>query len=144
MRNQLTLVFLVVGALLTMGAKLPEVPIEDFTSVAGTWKGMVSWKGYTSWTSPITITLRQDGSYDEDNGWLPGQGKMRIVEGKLQYESADGQIMTITLHEGSGKRLLKAKVEDGSSWKARPAKKKRNKKKKKKKKKNQTSEKKEY
>ncbi len=36
MRNQLTLVFLVAGALLTMGAKLPEVPIQDFSSVAGT------------------------------------------------------------------------------------------------------------
>lgn len=125
-----------------MGAKLSEVPIEDFSSVAGTWKGMVSWKGYTSWTSPITITLRQDGSYDEDNGWLPGQGKMRIVEGKLQYESADGLVVTVTLHEGNGKRILKGKSQDaGRAFKVKPAKKKRNKKKKKK---NQTSEKKEY
>jgi len=36
MRNQLTLAFLIVSALLTMGAKLPEVPIQDFSSVAGT------------------------------------------------------------------------------------------------------------
>lgn len=121
MRSRLVLTFLLVGALLTMGAKLPEIPIQDFTSVAGTWKGMVSWKGYTNWSSPITITLGQDGSYDEDNGWIPGQGKMRIVEGKLQYESADGHIVTIIFHEGGGKQLLKARGGDGRTWKARPA-----------------------
>jgi hypothetical protein len=143
-RNQLTLAFLIVNALLTMGAKLSEVPIEDFSSVAGTWEGIAKFRSTVSWSAPIVIVIEEDSSYRENDTWRPTEGIMRIVDGKIQYDSVDGQIVTITLHEGSGKRLLKAKVEDGSSWKARPAKKKRNKKKKKKKKKNQTSEKKEY
>jgi len=141
-RNQLTLAFLIVSALLTMGAKLSEVPIEDFSSVAGTWEGIAKFRSTVSWSAPIVIVIEEDSSYRENDTWRPTEGVMRIVDGKIQYDSVDGLVVTVTLHEGNGKRILKGKSQDaGRAFKVKPAKKKRNKKKKKK---NQTSEKKEY
>ncbi len=121
-----------------MGAKLTKQPIEDFNSIAGTWKGKGHW-GEASF--PLTLTVNQDGMYQEDTGQCEGKGKMRIVDGTIRYQTClDGNNVIITYYEGNGKHTLKG-VSDFSSWKVKPAKKKR---KKKKKKKNQTSEKKEY
>ena len=90
----------------------------------------------------MVIVIEEDGSYRENDTWRPTEGVMRIVDGKIQYDSVDGLIVTVTLYEGNGKRILRGKRQDaGHTFKVKPAKKKRNNKKKKK---NQTSEKKEY
>ncbi len=140
MRSKLALAFVVVGALLTMGAKLSEVPIEDFSSVAGTWQGITTWHASSAvWSERMTIVINEDGSYKEDNPFTPSEGVMRIVDGKIEYDSYQGRVVTVTLHEGNGKRMLKGERQDRErAFKVKPLKKKRKKKKK------QKTEKKEY
>ena len=114
MRGKLALTLLLAGALFTLGAKLVETPITDFSDVAGTWTGLKKW---AKWSSPVTITITQDGSYEEDDTVRGSSGTMRIVDGKIRYKS-----FTVTLHERKGKRVLKAKRGDGVTWKAKPTK----------------------
>ena len=117
-QNRLALALLLVGAVLTMGAKWAETPITDFSDVAGTWTGLKKW---SNWSYPVTITIKQDGSYEEDTR-RGSSGTMRIVAGKIQYESAYGFTTTVTLYERKGKRVLRAKRGDGVTWKVKPAK----------------------
>ena len=73
MRSKLALTLLLVGALLTLGAKWAETPIRDFTCVAGTWKGA---SRVEAWSTPIEIIIEEDGSYSVDNWRVGGSGRL--------------------------------------------------------------------
>lgn len=127
--SKLTLILILVGALFSMGAKLPEKPIRDFKSVAGTWKGS-GIGGISGMQWPLVLHISEDGSYE-----IPGhdiKGTMRIIDGKIQLEAHSpfpGEAI-VTLYEIKGKRVLKAVYGDGTTWQVKPAKEKRKKKKK--------------
>ncbi len=130
MRNQLTLVFLVAGALLTMGAKLSEVQIEDFSNVARSWKGFLVWEG--SWRYPINIVIEKGGLYQEKTSECESKGAMHVDDGKMRYVSCIYDMaVVVTLHEVKGKRVLKGVADSRMFiWELKPAKKNGKKKKK--------------
>ena len=101
-----------------------RIPIQDFSSVAGSWKGISIWRGASSavWSEQVVIVIEEDVSYTEDDTWCPTGGVMRIVDGKIQYDGYNGLVVTVTLYEGNGKRVLKGKRQDTErTFKVKPA-----------------------
>jgi hypothetical protein len=119
-RNKSLLIVVIVGAMLTMGAKLTPQLIEDFASIAGKWKGSGRIPSYSTAFSLILI-IHEDGSYE-----MPGHGYdgvMRISDGKIHFRSGfSGLPVVVTLYQDGRKRILKAVYEDGMTWKVNPAK----------------------
>jgi hypothetical protein len=89
-------------------APLTPVAVSDVKSVAGTWGGTV----YLSGSEPddITLTIREDGSYDIVSryaiGTSRGQGQMVISEGRLIFQGEKGRgVGTLSSNPG-GDRVL--------------------------------------
>ncbi len=121
---KLALPVLLVGALLSMGAKWAEKPIESLASVAGEWRGSgTSAKGKDYST---TFIFKEDGSFDyswssntrSDRGQRP-PGTLRVNGGRLEFNGRyEGRLWTITLHKDKkGQRILKGHRKDGDRWK---------------------------
>ena len=125
LRSKLTLTLLLAGALLTMGAKWAEKPIETLASIAGEWRGGGTFGGRSF---SLTYVFKEDGSIDYDitSGTRKGHyppGTLRLNGGKMEYENARGQPYTITLYEGKkGKRKLEGLRVDGLKWTLKPRK----------------------
>ncbi len=126
--RKLALPLLLVGALLSMGAKWAEKPIESLASIAGEWRG--NGTGGTMYGScdagshATSYVFKEDGSYDyswskggsSDRGQHPA-GTVRLNGGKLEWKGLEGTLWTATLYEGKkGKHRLKGRAEDGGTW----------------------------
>ena len=98
------------GAVLAMGAKWIERPIDDVTTVTGTWKGTYVGGGDSS---SVTLMIKANGAYEgeDDNGIF--KGTLQIKEGKILYQSADQRTFTLTLQQRKKKRTLKGSDERG-------------------------------
>jgi len=121
-RSRLAVALLLLGALLTMGAKWAEQPIRDFLSVAGDWRG----SGQTARGKIFTLklTIKEDGSMRSIAKWSGGSNDLtsplRLNEGKIQFEGTNGQTVIVTLYEGKkGKRRLTGRRPDGMTWKVK-------------------------
>lgn len=128
MRTKFTLILLLFGALLTMGAKQVQKPIKDFKDIAGTWKGAGrdpvganTPKGGMSF--PVILVIEPDGSFEINAGYWQGTGPMELRDGKIYYTSPVQGMVRVTLYERKGKRKLKAVNEaDGTTYQVKPAK----------------------
>ena len=131
MRSKLALTLLLAGALFTMGAKWAETPIQDFNSIAGAWKGTYIKDGKKY---PVSLNIKEDGSYEGEDWQGPLKGKLTIKEGRIQYQGGEQHHFTLTLQQRKKKRLLKGVDERGEfQVSLKPAKTKRVKRKRKKK-----------
>jgi hypothetical protein len=96
------------------------VPITDAKAIAGKWTGRVR----TVQGALVDVTLVvKDTSKDAGTteGFLTsggGQqvipGKFRIMDGKIETETADGRKGTFTLYEREGKQVLTTYTEPGN------------------------------
>jgi len=87
-------------------ATLPPVRAvqqEDVASLAGVWEGQSVIPGSAS--SPLTMTVKSDGTFIFVGTRATTPGRLWISDGKILYESAFST-GTMTLHEGDGKRVL--------------------------------------
>lgn len=126
MHRRRTLTLIIIGALLTLGAKWAEKPIESVASIAGEWRGTGAAAGGQFYF--ITLVFKGDGSLDysqvfkgrdEKSSQRP-PGTVGQAGEKLAYKDSEGRLWTITLYEDKkGKRLLKGVGKDGSHWKAK-------------------------
>ncbi len=104
MNNKFTLTFLLLSALLLMGAKWVEKPIQDFQSIAGEWRG----SGYSAsgGTFSLIFVFKPDGAYAWTISGRDGKGTMRLEDGRIEWNSVmTGDLVTVTLHEKKGKRI---------------------------------------
>ncbi len=110
-QNRLGLTLVLVGAVLTMGAKWIERPIEDVATITGTWKGTYVRGGDSS---SVTLMIKPNGAYEgeDDNGFF--KGTLQIKEGNILYQSADQRTFTLTLQQRKKKRTLKGSDESGA------------------------------
>jgi len=105
------------------------VMVSDVKSVAGTWKGVL----YRSGVQPdyITLTIREDGSYDfvsaQPDGTSRGRGKIVINDGRLRIEGEKGHGTGTLLRNPAGDLVMnvEAVLSDNSTvsaklWPANP------------------------
>jgi hypothetical protein len=134
--RKLALPLLLVGALLCLGAKWAEKPIESLASIAGEWRG--DGTGGTMYAvcsagafHATSYVFKEDGSYDywwKGGGGFSARGQrpagtVRLNGGKLEWKDLEGTLWTAALHEGKkGKRMLKGRGEDGGTWQIKPKK----------------------
>ena len=89
-------------------AGLRPVAVSDVKSVAGTWKGVV----YLSGSEPdeVTLTIREDGSYDvvsrQPIGVSRGRGQITISEGRLIMRGERGHGVGRLLSSSGGDRVM--------------------------------------
>ena len=85
------------------------VAVSDVTSVSGTWEGIVYLPG--SERNDVTVTVRDDGSYDvvskKDLGVSSGRGHIVISDGRLVIEDARGRGVGTVLRSPAGDLLVK-------------------------------------
>jgi hypothetical protein len=120
-------VFVGVAASLAGCASVGSVgPLEvsDIKDVAGAWKGVVY---QSSQFSPdyVTLTIREDGSYDVVSARQPigtsrGQGKVTLREGRLVFEGPRGSGMGRVQRnaDGSVTMLVDGTLSDNSTLSA--------------------------
>jgi len=99
--------------------------VSDIKEVKGTWKGVV----YTvSESEPdyVTLTIREDGSYDvvsaqEPVGTSRGRGKIVISEGRLIIEGEKGRGAGRVLRDSGGNLTMEvdAIMSDNSTLSAK-------------------------
>ena len=91
----------------------PSRPVDDAKNLAGTWRGRMSGpRG----TAPLILTILDDGSYHGllyvEPKYQELRGAISVIRpGQTRYEGTDGN-GRVTLHEGSGNRVLRF-VRDG-------------------------------
>jgi len=89
-------------------AGLRPVAVSDVKSVVGTWKGVV----YLSGSEPdeVTLTIREDGSYDVVSrlpiGVSRGRGQITISEGRLIMRGERGHGVGRLLSSSGGDRVM--------------------------------------
>jgi len=108
----------------SFGPVIP-VAVSDIKEVKGTWKGVV----YTvSESEPdyVTLTIREDGSYDvvsaqEPVGTSRGRGKIVISEGRLIIEGEKGRGAGRVLRDSGGNLTMEidAIMSDNSTLSAK-------------------------
>jgi hypothetical protein len=87
---------------------ITPVAVSDVKSVAGTWKGTV----YQSGSEPeyVTLTIREDGSYDvvsaQTIGASRGRGKIVISEGRILFEGEKGHGVGTLLRNPAGDLVM--------------------------------------
>jgi len=125
-RSRFVLVALLVGAVLTMGARWADKPIDSLATIVGLWSGNgKTTEGYDYY---ISYVFKEDGSIDYSQvvvfGGHKGQlgpGSVRVKGGKLVFEDYEGLLWTFTLQENKrGRRKLKGLPEDGNRQLLRP------------------------
>jgi hypothetical protein len=97
----------------------PAQPARDLKAIAGKWAGTLQLRDGR--TLPATMTITEDGTWESrvpglDNPGPQFVGSITIVDGQYRSTSdTPGRTATVTLHEGGGKRLLRAVNYDGRS-----------------------------
>ena len=86
------------------------VAVSDIKTVAGTWKGVV-YPRSESEPNQITLTIREDGSYDVVSGQQPigtsrGKGKIVISNGRLLMEGERGRGVGTVLRDSAGNLMM--------------------------------------
>ena len=100
-----------------------QVTVPDVKSVTGTWKGLV----YRSGVEPdrVTLTIREDGSYDlvsdQRPGTSAGRGKLVIADGRLLFEGERGRGVGTLLRNPGGDLVMNvdATLSDNSTLTAK-------------------------
>ncbi len=103
----------------------PSTPgsVSAFKSVAGKWAGILKATPRFRGDDWVTLTIRDDGSYDfvsvRTIGIFRGEGVYRLIDGKLKAETEQGWTIA-TLYEESGRRMLKVEgaTKDGTQYSA--------------------------
>jgi hypothetical protein len=108
---------------------LTPVEVTDVKSVAGRWDGVVYQSGsrtdYYIGTDDVTLTIREDGSYDVESsrttGISRGKGQIVISQGRLILRGERGQGVGTVLSSPGGDRVMSidAVLTDNSILKAR-------------------------
>jgi hypothetical protein len=101
------------------------VPVSDIKSVTGTWQGVV-YRTSELQREQITLTIREDGSYDvvsaqEPIGVSRGSGKIAINEGRLVFEGKTGRGVGRVLRDPAGNLTMEidATLSDNSTLSAK-------------------------
>ena len=85
------------------------VGISNFKSVAGNWSGRLRRVPKQSGDNFVELTITEEGRWKfaaaRTIGVFSGGGNLKIKDGKLVSESANGRT-TFTLYEEGGKRML--------------------------------------
>jgi hypothetical protein len=115
----------VVGGLAAalVGCASMPIAVSDLKSVAGTWEGVV----YQSGSEPddITLTIREDGSYDivsrHTIGTSRGKGQIVISEGRLIFQGEKGRgVGTLSSWPGGDRVMnIEGTLSDNSSLTAK-------------------------
>ena len=88
----------------------PATPVQDLKSLAGKWEGRIMPRRGGS--EPGAWIIRADGSFDLEP--FGHRGVLELSEGKLRYRNlTTGRGGTVTLHEGGGRRVLRAASASG-------------------------------
>ena len=114
--NVLTVILIVGFAASLVGCAsagpITPVAVPDVKSVAGTWKGTV----YQSGSEPeyVTLTIREDGSYDvvsaQTIGASRGRGKIVISERRILLEGEKGHGVGTLLSNPAGDLVMNVEV----------------------------------
>jgi len=108
---------LVLAMLLAACTSLPPSrPVVDTADLAGTWRGRMSGP---MGNAPLILTIGQDGSYGGmlyvEPTYKEIRGTISVVRpGLTRYQSNDGN-GRVTLHEESGRRVLRFVRDGGGS-----------------------------
>jgi hypothetical protein len=89
------------------------VGIADFKTVAGVWEGLLQGlPGTPSQEDWVMLEIGGDGSYSfatfRQIGVFHGSGTLRLSDGRLLLEGAEGGSATFTLYAENSRRLLRA------------------------------------
>ena len=88
------------------------IAISDIKSLSGTWEGTVYLPG--SERNDITVTIRDDGSYDAVSkkpvGVSRGKGRIVIIDGRLIIEGQRGRGAGTVLRNSAGDLLMKVEM----------------------------------
>jgi hypothetical protein len=94
---------------------LPSTPVSiaDFKAVAGVWEGLLQGlPGTASREDWVMMEIGGDGSYRfatfRQIGVFHGSGTLRLSDGRLFLQTAEGGNATFTLYAGDGRRVLRA------------------------------------
>ena len=86
------------------------VSVSAFKSAAGKWAGILKATPRLKRDDWVTLTIRDDGSYDfvsvRTIGIFQGQGTFTLIDGKLSAETERGSTIA-TLYEEDGRRMLR-------------------------------------
>ena len=99
------------------------VSVSAFKSAAGKWAGILKATPRLKRDDWVTLTIRDDGSYDfvsvRTIGIFQGQGTFTLIDGKLKAETERGSTIA-TLYEEGGRRMLKVEwaTKDGVQYSA--------------------------
>jgi len=99
------------------------VSISAFKSATGKWAGILIATPRLKEDDWVTLTIRDDGSYDFASvrtiGIFHGKGAFTLIDGKLRTETERGWGMA-TLYEEGGRRMLKIEgaAKDGAQYSA--------------------------
>jgi hypothetical protein len=99
------------------------VSVSAFKSAAGKWAGILKATPRLKRDDWVTLTIRDDGSYDflsvRTIGIFQGQGTFMLIDGKLKAETERGSTIA-TLYEDGGRRMLKVEwaTKDGVQYSA--------------------------
>jgi hypothetical protein len=94
--------------------------VQDTKSIAGTWSGTAALPGTSA--VPVTLVLREDGSYESFTPSTRHAGSYGITGGKARYRSTtSGRTGTFELRERDGQRLLIIIIDGGGGGELKPA-----------------------
>ena len=99
------------------------VSVSAFKSAAGKWAGILKATPRLKRDDWVTLTIRDDGSYDfvsvRTIGIFRGQGTFTLIDGKLKAETEQGWTVA-TLYEEGAQRLMKVDgaTKDGVQYSA--------------------------
>ena len=100
-------------------ASWPLTHIDDTKTIAGTWTGTAALPGTQA--VPVTMVLREDGSYESSTPSTRFIGSYGITGGKARYRSTtSGRTGTIELRERDGQRRLIIIIDGGGRAELRP------------------------
>lgn len=95
------------------------VPIYDTRSLAGTWTGTAALPDNP--VVPVTIVLREDGSYETVTPSSRLTGSYGITGGRARYRSTtSGRTGTLELRERDGERRLVIIIDGGGGGELKP------------------------
>jgi hypothetical protein len=109
----------------SLGPATP-VAVSDIRTVTGTWKGTVYPSGLAA--EAITLTIREDGSYDvasaqEPLGVSGGRGRITLNDGRVVFEGERGRGAGTVLTDRAGHLVMNvdAILSDNSTLSAKLA-----------------------
>jgi hypothetical protein len=113
------------AAILVGCLSVAPVAVTDIEAVTGTWKGILYPSSSEQVREAITLTIREDGSYDvvsaQSIGTSRGKGRIAISEGRVIFEGERGRGVGKVLRDTSGNLLMEvdATLSDNSTLSAK-------------------------